>query len=53
MPIREIPFTRPLVPFNCDKGCGPGTTQVPKESCAIDLNRDITNKYYDWRWVEK
>jgi hypothetical protein len=31
-----VPFSRPLVPYDCSKGCGKGTHRVPKESCAID-----------------
>ena len=43
-------FTRPLVPFDCEKlgGCGPGTKRVPKKSCAIDPS--VVKKGYKWVW---
>jgi hypothetical protein len=46
----DLGFTRPLVPFDCDKmgGCGPGTKRVPKKSCAIDINN--MNPKYVWEW---
>ena len=46
----DLNFTRPLVPFDCDKmgGCGKGTKRVPKKSCAIDPN--IMGPSYNWRW---
>ena len=46
----DLNFTRPMVPFDCEKmgGCGPGTKRVPKRSCAIFPER--VDKNYDWRW---
>lgn len=45
-------FTRPLVPFDCDKlgGCGPGTKRVPKRSCAIDTPIPPN---YNWEWTSQ
>ena len=49
-------FTRPLVPFDCDKmgGCGPGTKRVPKRSCAIDFDMDFDayGKRGMWTWAK-
>jgi hypothetical protein len=38
-------FTRPLVPFSCDRGCGVGTKRTPKKSCGIDESL-LNEKYY-------
>ena len=41
-------FTRPLVPFSCERGCGPNTKRTPRKSCGIDdtiLNEQYYSKY--------
>jgi len=43
-------FIRPLIPFDCSKGCGLGTKRTPVESCAINQNFEI--KDYNWVWQE-
>ena len=50
MSAEDAGFTRPLVPFDCEKmgGCGPGTKRVPKKSCAIDFS--LINEKYNYRW---
>jgi hypothetical protein len=50
MSAEDSGFTRPLVPFDCEKmgGCGPGTKRVPKKSCAIDFSL-INEKYFRWK----
>jgi len=50
--VHDATFTRPLIPFNCEKigGCGPGTKRVPKKSCAIDLDMDMSS-YASWYWA--
>lgn len=50
MHAEDVNFTRPLVPFDCEKigGCGVGTKRVPKVSCAIDPS--VMNYNYNWRW---
>lgn len=52
MEAEDPTFTRPLIPFDCEKigGCGAGTKRVPKRSCAIDPNTDFSK--YDWTWFE-
>lgn len=52
MKAEDATFTRPLIPFDCEKigGCGAGTKRVPKKSCAVDPTVDI--KKYDWNWYE-
>jgi hypothetical protein len=52
MKAEDPTFTRPLIPFDCEKigGCGAGTKRVPKKSCAVDPTVDI--KKYDWNWYE-
>lgn len=49
-------FTRPLIPFDCDKmgGCGPGTKRVPKRSCAIDFDTDFAayGQRGMWTWAK-
>ena len=49
----DVNFTRPLIPFDCDKmgGCGPGTKRTPKRSCAIDPG--VIGDSYDWKWFIK
>jgi hypothetical protein len=52
MPILPlgIPFSRPLIPYECPKGgCGEGTHRTPIESCAIDLKQNLSR--YNWTWV--
>eukprot|EP00596_Hydrurales_sp_CCMP1899_P005362 CAMPEP_0119037736 /NCGR_PEP_ID=MMETSP1177-20130426/6215_1 /TAXON_ID=2985 /ORGANISM="Ochromonas sp, Strain CCMP1899" /LENGTH=422 /DNA_ID=CAMNT_0006999363 /DNA_START=312 /DNA_END=1577 /DNA_ORIENTATION=- len=49
MPILPlgIPFSRPLIPYECPKGgCGEGTHRTPIESCAIDLKQNLST--YNW-----
>jgi hypothetical protein len=51
MPILPlgIPFSRPLIPYECPKGgCGEGTHRTPIESCAIDLKQNLFR--YNWIW---
>jgi hypothetical protein len=35
-------FVRPMIPFDCSRGCGQGTKRTPKVSCAINPNQDWT-----------
>ena len=48
----EQSFTRPLVPFDCDKlgGCGAGTKRVPRRSCAINPATNFSS--YNWNWEQ-
>lgn len=48
MSAEEADFTRPLVPYDCEKmgGCGLGTKRTPKKSCAIDPS--VMNANYKW-----
>ena len=52
MKAEDTTFTRPLIPFDCEKmgGCGAGTKRVPKKSCAVDPNTDFAK--YDWMSFE-
>jgi hypothetical protein len=45
-------ITRPLIPFDCTKGCGAGTKRTPIESCAIDPANMASLKGYNWVWQE-
>ena len=46
-----IPFSRPFVPFDCSKGCGPGTHRTPPiNSCGVDIKTDFVKYYDDWKY---
>lgn len=48
MSAEDTTFTRPLVPFDCKAGCGPGTKRTPKKYCAIDP--EVMSPTYKWLW---
>ena len=46
----DVNFTRPLIPFDCDKmgGCGAGTKRAPRRLCSIQNIASFEK--YDWLW---
>ncbi len=48
MAATDTGFTRPLVPFYCDAGCGPGTKRTPSVSCGIDTKRDFATYKFNY-----
>eukprot|EP00607_Mallomonas_marina_P007416 CAMPEP_0182416270 /NCGR_PEP_ID=MMETSP1167-20130531/528_1 /TAXON_ID=2988 /ORGANISM="Mallomonas Sp, Strain CCMP3275" /LENGTH=518 /DNA_ID=CAMNT_0024588887 /DNA_START=129 /DNA_END=1685 /DNA_ORIENTATION=- len=42
-------FIRPLWPFDCSKGCGPGMKRIPKEMCLMNSSTNLaTYKWHIW-----
>lgn len=51
MGAEDRTFTRPLVPFQCEGGCGVGTKRTPVTSCAIEPSK--VRPGYNWHWSHK